>query len=174
MKLVNAKLFQDELKRKFWEIWYDEKYQYYFGSNARSDFCISDSNNGYQTNAFAVLNDTDDLIGCISYSVESDVKVAQWFGAINFSDDKTTFGFALKQVIEDCFIKFGLEVVEFNVICGNPIEKTYDRLCKKCGGSIVGIKHKRALNMHGDVCDTKTYEILRENFMKCRGMQNEN
>lgn len=76
MKLVNAKLFQDEIKRKFWEIWYDEKYQYYFGSNARSDFSISDSNGEYQVNAFAVLNNKDELIGYIRYSVESDVKVA--------------------------------------------------------------------------------------------------
>ena len=31
MKLVNAKLYEEQIKRKMWEIWYDEKYQYYFG-----------------------------------------------------------------------------------------------------------------------------------------------
>lgn len=30
MKLVNAKLYKEQIRRKFWEIWYDEKYQFYW------------------------------------------------------------------------------------------------------------------------------------------------
>lgn len=26
MKIVNAKLYEEQIKRKFWEVWYDEKY----------------------------------------------------------------------------------------------------------------------------------------------------
>lgn len=53
MKLVNAKLYEEQIKRKMWEIWYDEKYQYYFGGSWRSDFSLVD-NNDYQKRAFAV------------------------------------------------------------------------------------------------------------------------
>lgn len=122
MKLVNAKLYEEQIKRKMWEIWYDEKYQYYFGGNWRSDLSLADNNSDYPKRAFAVLNNRDELIGYISYSVDNELRIAQWFGAINFSDDKLTFGRALRQVIEDCFLKFGMEVVEWYVICGNPID----------------------------------------------------
>ncbi len=33
MKIVNAKLYEEQIKRKFWEVWYDEKYQFYFGGS---------------------------------------------------------------------------------------------------------------------------------------------
>lgn len=166
MKLVNAKLYEDQIKKKMFEVWYDEKYQYYFGGSQRRDFSIPNNSNDGLCRAFAVLNDKNDLLGVIRYYVDFEAKVAQWFGAINFTDDKITFGRALFQVITDCFIKFGLEVVEWNVICGNPIERSYDRLCNKFGGRIVGIRHKRAMDLSGNIHDEKIYEILREDFLK--------
>lgn len=169
MKLVNAKLYEEQIRRKMWEIWYDDKYQYYFGGIWRSDFSIADKPGEYPMMAFAVLNDRDDLLGCIRYSVDTELRIAMWFGAINFSDDKFTFGQALRQVIEDCFLKFGMDVVEWNVICGNPIERSYDRVCKKLGGHIIGIKHRRVKDFVGNLHDEKIYEILRENFFKAVG-----
>ena len=165
MKLVNAKLFEEQIRRKMWEIWYDEKYQYYFGGNWRTDFSLAD-NNDYPKRSFAVLNNNDELIGYISYAVDTELRIAQWFGAINFSDDKFAFGQALRQVITDCFLKFGMEVVEWNVICGNLIEKSYDKMCEKLGGHIVGIRHRRAMDLAGNIHDSKSYEILREDFLK--------
>lgn len=164
MKLVNAKLYEEQIKQKMWEIWYDERYQYYFGGSWRSDFSLRDSNESLRR-GFAVLNDNDELIGYIGYYVDDCMKVAQCFGAINFSNDKLSFGRAMVQVIKDCFLKFGMEVVEWNVICGNPIERSYDRLCEKFGGRIVGVARNRARDMAGNVCDEKIYEILREDFL---------
>lgn len=79
------------------------------------------------------------------------------------------FGRALRQVIEDCFLKFGMEVVEWCVICGNPIERSYDRMCEKLGGRIIGVRHRRALDMAGNVHNDKSYEILREDFLRAVG-----
>lgn len=168
MKLVNAKFYEEEIKRKMWEVWYDEKYQYYFSGSWRCDFSLNDSNNEWPRRAFAVLNQKDELIGYICYSVDTEMRVAQWFGAINFSNDKLTFGRAMRQVIEDCFLKFGMEVVEWRVICGNPIEDSYDRMCEKLGGHIISIQHRRTKDLAGNVHDDKSYEILREDFMKAR------
>lgn len=165
MKLVNAKLYEEQIRRKMWEIWYDEKYQYYFGGSWRSDFSLADDPGDYQKRAFAVLNNNDDLLGVIKYSVDNEMRVAQWFGAINFSDDKVSFGKAMRQVIMDCFLKFGLEVVEWCVICGNPIERSYDRICEKLGGRIIGVRRHRARDMAGNICDEKLYEIIREDFL---------
>lgn len=166
MKLVNAKLYEEQIKKEMWKIWYDERYQHYFGGNQRRDFSISDNSDSEVCRAFAVLNNENELIGVIRYFVDSEMRIAQWFGAINFTDDKVTFGRALVQVIKDCFIKFGIEVVEWRVIHGNPVERSYDRLCKRFGGRIVGIRRKRAIDLAGNVHDDKIYEILREDFFK--------
>lgn len=166
MKIANAKLYEEQIKRKFWEIWYDEKYQFYFGGSWRSDFSLADNPGGLQERGFAVLSDEDELLGYISYSVDNEMRIAQWFGAINFSNDKITFGLALRQVIKDCFLKFGMEVVEWNVICGNPIERSYDKMCEKLGGRIVGIRHRRTKDLAGNVHDNKLYEILRDDFLR--------
>lgn len=165
MKIVNAKLYEEEIRHKMWEIWYDEKYQFYFGGTQRWDFSIQDGNNGYENRVFAVLDRNDSLIGCISYSVDIEMRVAYSFGAINFSDDKFTFGKALFQVINECFTKYGLNVIEWNVICGNPIEKSYDKMCKKFGGRIIGIRKNRARDIFGNIHDDKIYEILKEDYM---------
>ena len=169
MKIVNAKLYEEQIKRKFWEVWYDEKYQYFWGGSWRNDFSLDDRNNEWMRRAFAVLNNSDELIGCISYSMDPDLRIAQWFGAINFSDDKITFGYALRQVIDDCFIKFGMNVIEWNVICGNPIEPSYDRMCEKLGGHIIGIRHNRSRDLAGNPLNDKSYEILREDYLKATG-----
>lgn len=164
MRIVNAKLYEEQIRRKMWEIWYDEKYQYYFGGNYRRDFSLQDTD-ACNKRAFAIFN-RDELIGYISYFVDNELKVAYSFGAINFSDDIITFGKALRQIITDCFIKFGMEVVEWDVVCGNPIEASYDRMCDKLGGSIVGIRHCRAVDLAGNVHDDKIYEILRKDFLE--------
>lgn len=173
MRLVNAKIYEEQIKKKMWECWYDEKYQYYFGGHWRYDFSLSHNSDDYLKRAFAVLDSAGELIGYISYSVDTELRVAQWFGTINFSDNRLEFGLALRQVIEDCFLKFGCEVVEWHVICGNPIERSYDKMCKRMGGRIVGITRRRALDMAGNVHDTKIYEILREDFLKARASKRE-
>lgn len=174
MKLVNAKLYEDQIKLRFWEIWYDEDYQFYFGNNWRYDFSVETNTNGYQNHDFAVVNDDGKLLGYIGYSIDTEIRIAKWFGAVNFSDDKLAFGRALYQVIMNCFLKFGMEVVEWDVIRGNPIEKSYDRLCKKFGGTIIGISHNRVRDFAGNMHDKKTYEILRENFLSHKnGLQKE-
>ena len=168
MSIVNAKLYEEEIRRKMWEVWYDEKYQYYFGDSRRGDFQIQEDSNGYVNHAFAVLDVNNALIGVISYSIDVTAKVAKWFGAINFSDttaNKLTFSKALYQVITECFTKFGCEVVEWQVIQGNPVEKGYDRVCTRVGGKIAGILHRRALDLQGNIHDVKIYEILREDFL---------
>ncbi len=174
MKLENAKLHEDEIKQKMWSIWYDERYQYYFGGEWRRDFSLADSDNGPCRHEFAVLNDGNELIGFIGYNIDLELRIAEHFGAINFSDDKLTFGKALDQVIRECFMKFGMEVVEWCVVCGNPIERSYDRMCKRFGGNIVGIKHRRAKDMSGNPCDFKIYEILRKDFLNVLEGKNEN
>ena len=59
-------------------------------------------------------------------------------------------------------------MLEFAVVRGNPIEKSYDRIATKYGGRIVGIRTARARDMAGNLCDDKLYEITREGYLAAK------
>jgi len=54
--------------------------------------------------------------------------------------------------------------INFPVLIGSPVEKTYDRLVKKLGGRIVGIMEKQVLNGKGEWNDLKLYEWVNPNW----------
>lgn len=161
--LANARLYQDEIRKEFYKIWYDPKYQYYFGGEGRWDFQVG--NNEYHYD-FASVDKDGNLLGYISYSFDHTIRLANCFGAINFSEDKITFGRDLRTVINDLFMKFNAETLEFNVIIGNPAERSYDRIIKRIGGKVLCIRHARAKDLAGHNLDDKVYEVTREDYLK--------
>ena len=169
--LDNARKYTAEVKAKFMDVWYDEKYKYYFCDwhNAHE----MDDNDW--THMYFVSMDKDgNVLGYISYSIERVSGYAHRFGVINFSDDKITFGMDLRQVIDDIFCKFNLQRMEFDVVCGNPVEKSYDKMVAKHGGRVIGVKRRATTLMDNKLYDSKSYEILREDYLKSkRSMCNE-
>lgn len=155
--LKNALLYEEELKNKFYNVWYDPQYEYYFGSDYRYTFRIP--KDGCLRRDFVSIDSENNILGYMCYQVNSDTKLAYNFGAINFSSNKITFGLDLKQLIDDIFMKFNMETLEFSVICGNPIEKSYDRVIKQIGGKVLCIRHNRAKDLAGNIHDDKLYEI---------------
>lgn len=163
--LDNAFKYEEELKAKFLDTWYDPKYQYYYGGPHREPYGLP-KNGDYYCRTFVSLNADGEVIGMVGYSIDNEVNRAHSFGAINFSDDIFTFSQDLRQVIDDIFIKFGMNKMEFNVICGNPIEKSYDRIVQKIGGRILCIRKDTAKLLNGTLADDKMYEIMRSDYIK--------
>lgn len=166
--IVNAMDYQDELRKAFYAIWYDPKYQYYFCSYLRRPLEFDDGENRWPRRDFVSLSNYGKLLGYISYGIDANVKLAYGFGAINFSDDVVTFGHDLCTVIDDIFMKFGMETFEFSVIIGNAAERSYDRLVRRIGGRILCTRHARAQDLAGNVCDDKLYEITRAEYLRFR------
>jgi YHS domain-containing protein len=163
--LDNARKYATEVKSKFTDVWYNDKYKYYF-CNWHNEHDMDDND---WTNMYFVSTDkSGNVLGYISYSIDRSANYAHKFGAINFSDDKITFGKDLCQVIDDIFCKFNLQRMEFDVICGNPIEKTYDKMVAKYGGRVIGIRKRVATLMDNRLYDSKSYEILREDYLKSK------
>lgn len=165
--LANAMLYLGEIRKAFLEVWYEPRYQYYFGSDNRWLFG-GDLENAPLYRGFASLDNKGRLLGYIGYCIESDVRLVTNFRAVNFSDDRTTFARDLHTAIDDVFVKFGIETMEFAVVRGNPIERKYDRLVKRVGGRVVGVRHARATDLAGNTCDDKLYEITRAGYMASR------
>lgn len=163
--LKNARLFQKELEAKMYEIWYDPKYQYYFGGDQRWTPWFGDASDSRSSHrSFVSLNKEGEVIGYIGFSWDSDLRMASGFGAMNFSDDIFTFSKDLKEVLKFIFETCKANVMEFAVVRGNPIEPSYDRICERYGGRIVGVRTARARDMAGNLCDDKLYEITQAGY----------
>lgn len=161
--LDNARKYNIDVKNKYIDVWYNEKYKYYF-SNWHNEHEVPKDD--WNKMCFVSVDKDGNVLGYISYTIDRSVNSAHSFGAINFSDNIITFGMDLRQIIDDIFCKFNLQRLEFDVVCGNPIEKSYDRMVQKCGGRIVGIKRRATILMDNKLYDGKTYEILREDYIE--------
>lgn len=165
--LENAKLHRDELQNLFYKIWYDPKYQFYFGGDSR--YSLGTNQDDPNRRQFVSLNNKGEIIGYFSYRINSDVRLAESFGAIHFGEDYTiTFARDLRQLIDDCFEKFGIRTLEFAVICGNPAEASYDKIVEKLGGRILCRRSGRALDLQGNIHDDKLYEITRSQYLSTK------
>lgn len=160
----NAFEYEQEVQQLFLKTWYDLKYQYYHSYEGRCLY-IQPKDGDWNSRHFVSLNSKGEVIGFIGYEVIRDANIACNFGAINFTDDIITFGLDLAQIIDDIFMKFNMNKLEFNVVCGNPIEKSYDKIIKRIGGKILCKRKDRAKLIDGTIHDDKLYEIMREYYV---------
>lgn len=159
--------YEDEIRLKMFNTWYDEKYKFYHSSAYYDLFTLSD-NGDWDSRQFVSLDTSSTVIGLIGYEIDRITEIANGFGAINFSDNKLTFGMDLVNVIDDIFCKFNMRKLEFAVIIGNPIEKSYDRMVAKYGGRIIGISKKHCRLIDNKYYDEKMYEIFREDYIEAK------
>jgi hypothetical protein len=75
-----------------------------------------------------------------------------------------TFGRDVITAVKDIFEKYRFNKLDFSVVCGNPIEKTYDKLIKRYNGRVVGIREQEARLLDGKLYDVKEYELLAERY----------
>ena len=162
-----ADKYVDELNQKLYNIWYDHKYMYYFCCPHRGTYSV-DPNGDWNGRNFVSINSDGKIIGYIHYSICRTADYVDDFGAVNFSDDskdKYTFGKDLRQVIDDIFLKFNHNRLEFTVVEDNPIRKTYFKLVNKYGGRIIGVKHCVIKLINGKVTNKIYFEILRSDYI---------
>lgn len=164
--LRQANPFQDEISNALIDTWYKEKYKYYYYTDYRSGFELPDGD--WDARHFVSLDKNGKLIGYICYEVYRNSNMACGFGAINFTESKAIFGKDLAQVIDDIFCKFNHNKIEFSVVIGNPIEKSYDRMVHKYGGRIIGVRHQHTVLIDNQYYDEKLYEIMREDYIKAK------
>lgn len=159
---------EEEIKNLMYDTWYDEKYMFYHSSTFHTPYSISNNGGDWDSRDFVSLNSKRKVIGLISYDIQRAWDLVNNFGAINFTNNKVTFATDLAQVIDDIFCKFNMRKIEFCVVVGNPIEKNYDKMVAKYGGTITGIKRKHAKLMDGNYYDHKEYEIFREDYIAAK------
>lgn len=164
--LKPAILYKDEIPKLYQSIWFNEKYKYYNYSTTWNTFSIDDKTNDWHE--FVSVDSEGKIIGYIHYYVNRTTLCCNRFGVINFTDNPL-FGRDILKVIEDIFERFNFHKLQFSVVIGNPVEKTYDKLCKKYGGRILCIEKDETKLEDNKYYDVKRYEILRDEYMTARG-----
>ena len=158
--------YQEKLTKKLRETWMDDRYKWYHAGNFYEDVDIKhDTWNCHQY--VSVKN--GEVIGLIEYNLDRPSDYAYNLAIINF-EDRQSFEFSrdLGKALDMIFSRYHIRRLEWFVIVGNPIEESYDRICRKYGGRIVGTYRNRTRLTDGRYYDEKLYEIELADYMEAK------
>jgi len=165
--LAYAKPYEDQVKKLFTDVTFDMFYKYASLTVYREEWKIPDSTwEGHQFVSMA----EDQIIGYIAYYIDRITNAVSGLHLMHFEKKhKCEFGRDVMTALRDIFEKFHFQKISFSVVVGNPIEKCYDRLAKRAGGRIVGIKKQEVRLIDNHLYDLKLYEVLLEDYLGISG-----
>ena len=170
--LKNGHLYKDQIEQEHYRVWYDDRYKFYFGSYRNTPWFGNENQGDKDMRVFASVDPKyRDVIGMITYHVDRISNGCAQFGIINYYIDDARkqfiFGRDLAQAIDDIFVKFNHHRLEWWVIQGNPIEKSYDKFTKMLGGRVIGVLTD-CEKIDDRYYSSKLYEIMQDDYMKNR------
>lgn len=155
--------YKEELEKLQYEVWFNDKYKFW-NCDVYYDTLKIDENTWDKHQFVSVHNNK--IIGYISYNISRSDNSTYSLSIMNFTDNKFVFGIDLGKALKDIFEKYGFRKINFCVVVGNPIEKTYDKMIKKYGGRIVGIYREDIKLIDGKYYDKKLYEIFAKQYFE--------
>lgn len=108
---------------------------------------------------YAIVNSENKLLGYLDYQINWYSSCAHNFGIISFDRGNPIVGKDLFNELNKLIYQYKIHRIEWRMIGGNPVEKHYDKFCKKFNGS----KHilKDAIkDKYGRYHDDIIYEII--------------
>jgi len=154
--------YQEQINRAWQSIAFNPKYQYYNASDWWS-YTVEIANNSWETIQMVSVDKYDHVLGFLGVQVDRVPNKVSNVGVINFGEVNLTFSKDFFQFLTELFTKHKFRKIEWYVVCGNPVEKMYDKIVQRYGGRIVGVR-KQAVMILGELCDEKIYEIFRTDF----------
>lgn len=163
--LKPAILYKDKIIKNFYEHQYSEDMMLYSGWLAMDIPDIAEKSDGcrYQ---YAMI-DKDKVIGYFTYYIDWYNSCASNFGLYSFDKNNKIIGIDVYRELKKIINEYHIHRIEWRMIGGNPVEKHYDKFCKKYNGKKFvftdSIKDKNG-NYHDDV----VYETILN-----KGIENE-
>lgn len=158
-----AQLYQQELNKLYYETFYDSKYMYYRGCWGTGELIIP--NNTYNSHHFVILNNNYEVVGYICYDINFASRVANDFGIISFKPS-ICFGRDLMKIIDNIFIKYHMNKIEFRAFADNPVIKHYYNFINKYNGRVVGTLIDSVMLEDGKLHDDVMFELFKEDYME--------
>ena len=107
------------------------------------------------------VNSKGEVIGYLCADLDLKVNSVSSLYVMNFYDKSVTFSKDFYAFLETLLQRY--TKVNFSVVVGNPAETMYDRVVKKYGGRVVGVKEDH-VNIEGTLHDMKMYEVMQRNY----------
>lgn len=157
--LVPAIIYKDEICKRFLKYAYSEDMINYTGYLGYSMPTIAEENNGnlYQ---YAIV-DNDRLIGYFTYQIDWYASCANCFGLFSFDRSNSIIGHDIYRELQKIINDYNIHRVEWRMVGGNPVEKHYDKFCKRYNGRkfvLTDAIKDRSGEYHDDII----YEIIFE------------
>ena len=130
--LVPAILYKKEILTKMQEYNYTEDMMYYTGYLGNSLPSIEENNDGsiYQ---YAIVDDNK-LIGYFTYQIDWYSSCVYGFGLFSFDRNNITIGLDVYRELKKIINDYHIHRIEWRMISSNPVEKHYDKFCKRYHG----------------------------------------
>ena len=137
--LVPAILRKDEILQEFMKLQHTDDLMYEAGccDNWLPNIQEEPKKETYQ---FAIVNSDDKLIGYVSYEIDWYSSQAHRFGLMSFDRGNPLIGRELFSIMTNLIENFKLHRVEWNMVGGNPVERHYDKFCKKYNGTKITLR----------------------------------
>jgi hypothetical protein len=162
-----AYYYKSKIQEEYQKIIYNPKYKFYVCSSYYNYEFDVGGNTNWANIEFVSVDKDDNVIGFLGASVNRDIMKVDSLRIINFKEKgNITFSKDLNQFLHELFTVHNFNKINFSVVCGNPIEKMYDKYCIKYGGRILGTYKDDVKLTDGKLYNLKIYEILKEEYLK--------
>lgn len=108
---------------------------------------------------YAIVNSSEKLLGYLDYHVDWYSSCASRFGLISFDRGNPIIGRDLFNEMNKLLYEYKLHRIEWRMIGDNPVEKSYDRFCKRFNGT-KHILRDAVKDKYGKYHDDIIYEII--------------
>jgi hypothetical protein len=157
-----AKKYEEQLKQIYYNTVFDDSLKWEWLGEGRE--WGEPKDNTYEYHNF-VSTHKGKILGKMGYHKDTVVRKADGFYCCHFTDDNGfIFMKDLLTCLKEIFDKFGMNKLSYCVVIGNPIESKWDKLTKKFGGRVIGIKEQDVVLQDGKLYDIKEYEILARDY----------
>lgn len=158
MKLVPAIRYKNEIEKYIQSIMYTD--ESYFMSGFKHSYTVDIPETDKEGHSFhwAVLNNSGQLMGYISYDIEFYDSVLRNLKIISFIKGNICIGLAL-QKISQIINEYNLNKIIIYTIDDNPIRPKYDNLCTNNNGTKYVFKEEYKDN-RGNYHDLIRYDIF--------------
>lgn len=158
--LIPAILKKTEILHEFQKLQYTDELMYEVGccDNYMPNIAEEPDKETYQ---FAIVNSDDKLVGYIDYSIDWYSSQAHRFGLMSFDRGNPLIGRALFEIMDKLINGLKLHRISWYMVGGNPVEKHYDKFCKKYKGRKIVLRDVFK-DRNGRYHDSVIYEIINQ------------
>ena len=162
--LKPAQLYKSKLREEMCKSWYNPDNIFYSGWTGNELPSLPDNN--YDSHHFVSVDDDDNVIGYISYSINWLAMSADRFGIISFKKGSIMFAKDVYKVICNLFEVYHMNRISWLAYADNPAIRGYRNFIKKHGGRECGYRRQVAKLQDGKIHDSVEFEILACEFKK--------